>query len=234
MKNLLDQMKTSLPKYKIIQPSTGKTLVYRPFTVREEKNLIISNQTGSYEDFLVTLADIIDKCFSLKNSARKLPVFDIEYFFIKLRCKSVGELLEPTIVCPITGEKIKIELNLDQIEPKANAEHTKKIKLSNNLLVNMEYPTLENLIKRESKTLDYFDLLIECIQSIETDSELIEAKNQTSENLKEFIDLLTTEQYKKLISFFKTSPKLEKEVSYKTSDGTERTLILKGLRDFFQ
>ena len=234
MKELLDQMKTCLPKYKIKQPSTGKTLSYRPFTVREEKNLIISNQTGSYEDFLLTLSDIIDNCFSLKQPAKTLPLFDIEYFFIKLRCKSVGEIIEPTIVCPITGEKIKIQLNLEDIEPKFDSKHNRQIKLSETLLVNMEYPSLEHLIKRESKTVDYFDLLLECIHSIETDKELIEAKNQTHENLKEFVDLLTTDQYKKLIEFFKTSPKLEKEVSYKTSDGKEKTLILKGLRDFFQ
>lgn len=234
MKELLDQMKTCLPKYKLKQPSTGKVISYRPFTVREEKNLIISNQTGSYEDFLLTLSDIIDNCFSLKQSSRTLPLFDVEYFFIKLRCKSVGEIVEPTIICPITGEKIKIELNLEEIEPKFNSEHKKQIKLSDNILVNMEYPSLENLIKKESKTVDYFDLLLECIHSIETDKELIEAKNQTQDNLKEFVDLLTTDQYKKLINFFKTTPKLEKEISYKTSDGVERTLILKGLRDFFQ
>lgn len=234
MKELLHQMKTSLPKYKIKQPSTGKNITYRPFTVREEKNIIIANQTGSYEDFLLTLSEIIDNCFSLNEPAKTLPLFDIEYFFIKLRCKSVGEMVEPTITCPMTGEKVKIELNLEEIEPKLNDEHTKQIKLSNNLLVTMQYPTLENLIKRENKNIDYFNLMLECIQSIETDSELIEAKNQTEEDLKQFIDLLTTEQYKKLLSFFKTSPKLEKEVSYRTSDGVQRTLILRGLRDFFQ
>lgn len=234
MKELLDKMKTCLPKYKLKQPSTGKVVTYRPFTVREEKNLIIANQTGSYEDFLLTLSDIIDSCFSLKDSAKTLPLFDIEYFFIKLRCKSVGEFVEPTIVCPITGEKIKIQLNLEEIEPKFNEGHKKEIELGGNILVTMQYPSLDNLIKRESKTVDYFDLLLECIFSIETDKELIESKAQNEENLKEFIDLLTTDQYKKLISFFKTSPKLEKEIKYRTSDGVERTLILKGLRDFFQ
>lgn len=227
-------MKSCLPKYKIKQPSTGKIVSYRPFTVREEKNLVIANQTGSYEDFLITLSDIIDNCFSLKQSSKNLPIFDIEYFFIKLRCKSVGELVEPTIICPITGEKVKIELNLDDVEPKINPGHTNKIKISENMIVTMAYPSLENLIKRESKDIDYFDLLLECIVSIETDNELIETQKESKENLKQFVDLLTSEQYKSLIEFFKTSPRLEKQIKYKTSDGTERELILRGLRDFFQ
>lgn len=227
-------MKTSLPLYKLKQPSTGKNVSYRPFTVREEKNIIIANQTGSYEDFLLTLTDVIDNCFDLPQPAKTLPIFDIEYFFIKLRCKSVGEILEPTIICPVTGEKVKIELNLDEIEPKLNVDHVKQIKLSENLLVNMKYPTVENFIKREDKTIDYFDLLLESIETIETDSELIETKTQPNEYLVEFVDLLTSDQYKKLIQFFKTSPKLEKEINYQTSDGIARTIILRGLRDFFQ
>ena len=83
MRELLDNMKNSLPKYNIVQPSTGKLVTFRPFTVREEKALVIANQTGSYEDFLSTLSDIIDNCFNLTVSAKKLPIFDVEFFFLK-------------------------------------------------------------------------------------------------------------------------------------------------------
>ena len=227
-------MKQSLPRYNIVQPSTGNTVSFRPFTVKEEKTLLMANQTGSYEDFLSTLAEVIDNCFELPISAKKLPIFDIEYFFLKLRSKSVGEIVEPTITCPITREKIKISLNLDEIEVIKTENHTKEIKISSDILVKMAYPTLENFIKRSDKKTDYFDLLIECINKIETQKELIEAGTASSENIQEFIELLTSDQYKNLINFFKTSPKLEKEIKYRTSDGSERILLLRGLKDFFQ
>lgn len=234
MKDLLNSMKKTLPKYNAKQPSTGKNISFRPFTVKEEKALIIANQTGSYEDFLITLADVIDNCFDLKISTKNLPVFDVEYFFLKLRSKSIGEILEPVISCPVTGEKVKLYINLDDIEPVLDSKHTKKINIDDFIIVKMKYPSLEMLIDKEKTKSDYFDLIIDCIESIETKSEIIEASNVSKENLKEFIELLTSEQYKKLISFFKTSPKLEHEVKYVTSDSTERTIILRGLRDFFQ
>ena len=234
MRELLDNMKNSLPKYNIVQPSTGKIVTFRPFTVREEKALIIANQTGSYEDFLSTLSDIIDNCFNLTVSAKKLPIFDVEFFFLKLRSKSVGEIIEPTITCPATGEKIKISVNLDTVEPITNPLHSREILIASNILVKMNYPSLDNLIKRSNVKTDYFDLLLECIQSIETNSQIIETGTASIEEMKEFIELLTSEQYKKLIDFFKTCPRLEQMISYTISDGTKREILLKGLRDFFQ
>jgi hypothetical protein len=233
MRELLDSMKNTLPKYNITQPSTGKLVTFRPFTVKEEKALIIANQTGSYEDFLSTLADVIDNCFDLQMPAKKLPIFDIEYFFLKLRSKSVGEIIEPTITCPYTKGKIKITVNLDSVEPSYTPTHTRSIMVAPNILVKMNYPSLDNLIKRSNQKTDYFDLLLECIQTIETSKELIEAETASPENMKEFIELLTSEQYKKLIEFFKTCPKIEHKIEY-TSDGEKRELLLKGLRDFFQ
>jgi hypothetical protein len=223
-----------MPRYNIIQPSTGKMITFKPFTVKEEKTLLIANQTGSYEDFLSTLADIIDNCFDLPTPSKKLPLFDIEYFFLKLRSKSVGEVVEPVIICPETKESIKINLNIDEIEPIFEAFHSNEFKISNEILVKMKYPSLESLINNKNKDLDYFDLLIDSIYSIQTPNELIEASTVSQEYLKEFVELLTSAQYKKLIDFFKTSPRLETEVKYTTSDGTDRVLMLKGLRDFFQ
>lgn len=234
MDKILSKMKASLPRYGLTQPSTGKTVSFRPFTVREEKTLIIANQTGSYEDFLITLSEIINECFDLPQDAKKLPIFDIEYFFIKIRSKSIGEMVEPIIKCPITNEEIKLSVNLDEIEPVFNSTHSKEIKLSNNILVKMKYPSLNDLIERKNSKIDYFDLLVDCIESIETDSEIVEAQNESKTSIINFIELLTDEQYKKLISFFKTTPKLEKEVSYITTDNNERKLTLRGLRDFFQ
>lgn len=231
MREFLNDLKNSLPKYKTIQPSTKKKVTYRPFTVKEEKALLIANSTGNNQDFLTTLGSVIESCFNIEN-ANTLPIFDVEYFFLKLRCKSIGELIEPIIICPVTNEKISIYLNIEEIEPIYDNNHSCEINLDN-FIVKMRYPTLIDFIDKKENE-DYYDMMIKCIESIQTQKELIETKNATEEEIKEFVDLLTKAQFNKLIDFFKTMPKIEKQLVYKTSDGIERKLLLKGIRDFFQ
>ena len=157
MKSLIDNMIRSLPKYKLKQPSSKKSITYRPFVVKEEKTLYMSNETGTHEDFLETLGNIIDSCFELKTEAKKLPIFDIEYFFLKLRCKSLGEIANPTIICPYTGEKIKVEINLDEIEPVYSKDHTAEIILDSSIKIKMRYPTLDYFIEAERNFKDYYE-----------------------------------------------------------------------------
>jgi hypothetical protein len=224
-------MKNSLPRYVTIQPSTGKKVTFRPFTVKEEKYLLMTKQTGEYADLLATIANIIDSCFELGQEAKKLPIFDIEYFFLKLRSKSIGEIVEPTIVCPYTDEKIKLSLNIDDIQPVV--KHTNfNIRLNENIIVNMKYPTLDILLKNSDA--DLYDVTLNCIESIETIDEKIENSDISKKEFLEFIDLMTNEQFKKIIEFIKNVPTLEKEISYVTSDGVERKIKLKGIKDFFQ
>lgn len=232
MKDFLNDMKNSLPRYTTIQPSTGKRVTFRPFTVKEEKSLLIANSTGNHGDFLSTLGHVIDSCFDLDGSAYDLPIFDVEYFFLKLRCKSVGELIQPTIVCETTKEKIDLTLNLEEIDPIITETHTKRIKLDN-FIVNMKYPTLEDFINKKENE-DYYGMMLRCIDTIETPKELIEAKNSSKSDIQEFVELLTKQQFNKLIEFFKTMPKIQKEITYTTSDKIERKLLLRGIRDFFQ
>jgi hypothetical protein len=224
-------MKNSLPRYVTTQPSTGKKVTLRPFTDKEEKYLLMTKQTGEYADLLATIANIIDSCFELGQEAKKLPIFDIEYFFLKLRSKSIGEIVEPTIVCPYTDEKIKLSLNIDDIQPVV--KHTNfNIRLNENIIVNMKYPTLDILLKNSDA--DLYDVTLNCIESIETIDEKIENSDISKKEFLEFIDLMTNEQFKKIIEFIKNVPTLEKEISYVTSDGVERKIKLKGIKDFFQ
>jgi len=225
-------LKTSLPKYVTEQPSTRKKVKFRPFTVREEKILLMSNQTGTYEDFLFTLSDIINNCFELNTDSKKLPIFDIEYFFLVLRSKSIGEIIEPTIICPVTQEKINLTINLDDITPSYDKTHNKEFIINNEIKITMKYPSLEYMALEKPE--DYYEILIDCIEKIETKDEVIEYTNTSRDLLKEFVDNLTQIQFQKMIDFLKTMPKLEKRIQYKTSDGIERVLTLKGLQDFFQ
>lgn len=231
MKEILEKMKSSLPRYVTKQPSTGKNVTFRPFTVKEEKHLLMVKQTGEYKDFLSTITNIINSCFDLSTDAKKLPIFDIEYFFLKLRSKSIGEIVQPIIVCPVTKEKISLTLNLEEIEPVGNMSDF-KIKISDEILVNMRYPTIEFLIKNSSE--DLYETTLNCIESIETIDQRIENSDISKTEFLEFIDLMTNEQFMKVLNFLKNIPKLEKEIKYKTRDGVERSIKLKGIKDFFQ
>ena len=231
MKEILEKMKSSLPRYVTKQPSTGKNVTFRPFTVKEEKHLLMVKQTGEYKDFLSTITNIINSCFDLSTDAKKLPIFDIEYFFLKLRSKSIGEIVQPIIVCPVTREKISLTLNLEEIEPVGNMSDF-KIKISDEILINMRYPTIEFLIKNSSE--DLYETTLNCIESIETIDQRIENSDISKTEFLEFIDLMTNEQFMKVLNFLKNIPKLEKEIKYKTRDGVERSIKLKGIKDFFQ
>lgn len=228
---IIETLKNALPKYFIEQPSTRKKVKFRPFTVKEEKILLMANQTGNFDDFLITLSEVIDNCFELKTKSKNLPIFDIDYFFLALRSKSVGEVIETSFICPESKESIRVTINLEDIKPIYSENHEQKIKINDSMIFKMKYPSLEYAINSKG---DYYDMVIDCIESIETKDELLESKNTSREILKEIVDLLTQTQFKKLIEFFKTMPKIEKEIEYQTPDGVIRKTTLRGIRDFFQ
>lgn len=239
MSDIITILKSSYPKYNLKQPSTGKTVNYRPFTVREERALLLSKDTGRYSDFLSTISEIVDQCFSdnaIKINSRKLPIFDVEYMFLKIRQKSVSEIINVSFICPETKEKIKIEVNIQDIEVNTSLENNKSIKLTNELIVNMKYPTFEYLIENSFKNdegkIDLFDMVLSSIDSIQTKDQLIQ--DIPRETMNDFIEGLTKQQYQKILNFFVNIPKLEHSVPYKTSDGVERKITFRGIKDFFR
>jgi hypothetical protein len=237
MSNIINLLKTSSPKYSTIQPSTGKLLSYRPFNVKEEKALLLAKNTGSYTDFLLTISNIVDSCFDSSIDSKKLPVFDVEYMFLKLREKSVSEVVNISFTCPETNEKIKnVEVYLTEIMV-SQGQSSKTIKISNDIIVNMRYPSYEFLIENSANSIegniDLFDMVLYSIESIQTPSELLSNEMLTKEFLNEFIENLTRQQYQMILDFFVNAPKIEHEVKYLTSDGNERKIVLRGIKDFF-
>lgn len=223
------------PKYNDTVPSTKKKIWFRPFLVKDEKILLMVQETGSEKEILMAVKQLVESCFDIKN-AGDMPIFDLEYLFLKLRSKSVGEIVEPYLICPQTKEKIKLTIDLEKIKVKTFKDHTKKIKLSNELLVSMKYPSLNMFIENETSDMslmDFYDLAVSCVDYIETSKERIDCKDRSKEEIKEFVDNLTKEQFDSIIEFFATIPRIEEEISYTTSDGEERKVILRGIRDFF-
>lgn len=237
MTTLSSILKSNVPRYTIKQPSTKKNIEFRPFLVKEEKVLLQAQETsGDETSILIAIKGVIESCFDSISNAGNLPIFDIEYMFINLRAKSVGEMVNPSIVCPYTGEEVNISINLAAIEVKTHKNHTNKIELDKNILVTMSYPSINILADRKidyDDPLSFYDLIVDCIEEIETEEETIRTSELSRNEIQDFVDNMTKSQFDKVLDFFLTAPKLEHIVEYKTSDGETRKVVLSGLSDFF-
>ena len=233
---LVDLLKKTSPKYQTKIPSTNKPVWFRPFIVKEEKMLLIAQETGKENEIHQAIVSIVNECYEGLPDAATLPIFDLEYLFIKLRSKSVLEVVTPILECPVTKQNVKLVINLEDIKVKTFDNHFTELKISNELMIKMKYPSISLFIENEVESmqlLDFYDLAVSCIDYIDTPDQRIMAKDSTREELKDFVDNMTKIQFDQIIKFFATMPRIEHEVSYKTEDGVERSIILKGIKDFF-
>ena len=238
MNRLSDLLVSDIPKYEIIIPSSGVKKTFRPFLVKEEKVLLLAQQSEEDSDMIRAIKNIIESCVDDIEDVGSLPLFDVEYIFLQIRGKSVGEAIEPVIVCPFTDENIPVKVLIPDIKITTTEGHTKEIEISKEIILKMRYPTLDDLDKRDG-VIDYedpsafYDLISDCIVSIQTKSELINSSNIPKQEILDFIDNMTKKQFEKILDFFLTSPKIEHKVLYTASDDIEREVVLSGLSDFF-
>tara|TARA_Y100000310_G_C20667325_1_gene808310 strand:+ start:946 stop:1665 length:720 start_codon:yes stop_codon:yes gene_type:complete len=238
MTKLSSLLTEKTPKYELKIPSTGKIVTYRPFLVKEEKILLIAQESQSNEEILLAIRDIVESCVDGLTEVDNMPIFDIEYIFLRIRSKSVGELVTPTIVCPETEESVELEIDLLSVEPTKEENHTNKIQISDDILVKMRYPSLGLLRKRNSMldindSASFYDLIVECIDEIHTEKEVIKSNEVSKNEIASFVDVMNKSQFNFLLDFFLTSPRLEYTTKYTTKDGVERSITLSGLGDFF-
>mgnify|MGYP003152357481 FL=1 len=237
MNTLSDLLVSTIPQYEVILPSTGKKVKFRPFLVKEEKVLLIAQSTGNNQQVLDAIKNIIESCFEDINDASSLPLFDVEYLFLKLRSKSVGEVVTPTIICPFTNEKIELNINLDKIEVTGEIKRENKIKIKPKLIVKMSYPSLKTLSLSDNP--DYnspesiYDLIVNCIDQVITEEETINTNEISKDEVSSFVDNMTKNQFGKLVDFITSIPRLKHTEKYKTSDEVEREVVLSSLSDFF-
>lgn len=222
------------PTYSLSIPSTKQKVSIRPFTVQEEKLLLMARQSENADDAINTIKQIITNCVIEPIDVDKLATFDIEYLFIKLRAKSVGEVVELDYKDPETDESIKFKINLDDIEIKYKENHNNKFNISNDIGVVMRYPTLGELKQIENDA--YADksvtnILSKCIDKI-YDNETVYS-DYTESELIEFINSLPMESMVKIREFFETMPSLEHHVKVKNKAGKEISVELKGINNFF-
>ena len=234
--------KIATPTYELELPSSGETIKYRPFLVKEEKVLVIALESEDNKEITNAIKAVLKSCVLTKGiKVETLPTFDIEYLFLHIRGKSVGETLEVNVICPDDEEtQVKVNINLDSIEVEKNEDHNKQIKLDDTLMMEMKYPSLDEFIKnnfdfKETNQMDQsFALIGSCIDKIYNEEEVWATADCTKKEVREFLESMNSTQFKKIESFFETMPKLSHTVKV-TNPKTkvESEVVMEGLASFF-
>lgn len=236
--------KIATPQYTLKLPSTNKQVKYRPFLVKEEKLLLMAMESQDETQTIDTIKKIIRDCTNITVPVDQLPTFDIEYLFLKIRSKSVGETSKVQLIAPDDGEtEVVVDIDLNAIEMSEDDEHNKKIEFSDTMGMVMKYPSLDTFVKMNitpdeeetrSEMEQVFELAADCIDHIYDENQVYPGADSTREEKKEFLEQLTSEQFAKLQRFFETMPKLTHEVKVvNPNTGVESTVTLEGLASFF-
>lgn len=221
----------SVPTFDVEIYSTKQKIKMRPFLVKEEKLLILAAESEQRSDMIRAMQEVINSCSSGKIDAEKLPFFDLQNIFIKLRSQSIGKESEFNLICGECGHKTPTTLDLEKIDLRTSPNHTNKIMLTDDIGVIMKYPTAEVLIN-ENKPV--FDLVVSCVDKVFTVDEIHDAADQSYEEICEFIDGLTSDQFDKIVEFFETAPKILHTIDYVCPNcQTENTVVVDGVENFF-
>ncbi len=234
--------KIATPTYELELPSTGKTIKYRPFLVKEEKVLVIALESEDTKQITNAIKAVLKNCVLTKGiKVENLPTFDIEYLFLNIRGKSVGEELEVNIVCPDDGEtNVPVFIDLDSIQVERSDDHTNQIKLDDDLMMEMKYPSLEQFIKnnfdfQEGNQMDQsFELIATCIDKIYNEDEVWATADCTKKEVKEFLESMNSSQFKEIEKFFESMPKLKHTIEVTNPNTKVKSeVVLEGLASFF-
>tara|TARA_B100000886_G_scaffold271833_1_gene195754 strand:- start:2796 stop:3524 length:729 start_codon:yes stop_codon:yes gene_type:complete len=237
--------KINTPTYELTLPSNRKKIKYRPFLVREEKILVLALESEDQKQITDAIIQIIGDCLITKNiDVTKLPTFDIEYLFLNVRSKSVGETVEVNVTCPDDGKtKVETSINIDDIKVVKDKNHKFIIQLDDKYSMKLKYPTLDQFVENnfdfemaepKESVSAAMSMLSTCIDMIYDQEESWDASESTKEELDEFIDQLNTKQFQEVEQFFRTMPKLSHKLKVKNPQtGVESEVVLEGLVSFF-
>ncbi len=239
--------KIDVPIYTVNLISTGKSIRFRPFTVKEEKLFLMAVESNDSESSMNTIKQVLNNCVIDELNLESLPIFDLEFLFIHLRAKSIGEEIKLRYRCNNQIQKedkitscdnlVEMNLNLLEIQPTKDENHTNKIELDKNLGVVFKYPSFDTLQKYEGGNSEIeiiLNMIIDCIDYIYDTDQIYYAKDSSKEELRDFIESLQTKQLEKIKMFFDTMPKLQKKLNFKCNKCEYREEInLEGIQNFF-
>ena len=229
------------PTFELELPSTGQTIEYRPFLVKEEKVLVIAMESEDLSQIVNAVKDVIKSCILTRGvKVEELSTFDIEYLFLNIRGKSVGEEVEVLVTCPDDGvTKVPVLISLDEIQVQFDDTHSKDIKLDDNLTLRMRYPSMEEFVKNnfavsEINLDETFNVIMSSIEQIYSEEESWSAKDCTKKELREFVEQLSSKQFKEIENFYVTMPKLSHTMTVTNPNtNVENEVVLEGLASFF-
>ena len=226
------------PTYEMEIPSTGEKIKYRPFLVKEQKLLMMAQESGDEAAQMRTVGEIVKNCtFNKIDKPDTMATFDIEYMFLMTRAQSVGSKIPMTVTCPDDGEtKVEHEINIDEIKVKKTDGHTNVIMLTDDIGITMKYPNLD-MVKKFTNTANItevsFEMIKSCIQNIFDKDQVYD--EMSDKDLQSFIEQMNTEQFEKLTQFFDTMPKLSNTFKVKNPNtGVESDIVLEGLDSFLE
>ena len=235
--------KINTPTYDLTLPSTGKKIKYRPFLVREEKILIMAMESENMTEITNAIVQILSDCIVSKDvKVESLATFDIEYLFLNVRAKSVGETVDVNITCPDDGEtQVEMSIDIDSIKVQKTRGHKNIIKLDDELSMKLRYPSLDQFVENNFETEEgaseinqSLSMITSCVEMIYNQEESWEASDYSKKELDEFIEQLNTKQFKQIEKFFATMPKLSHKIAVKNPEtGVESEVVLEGLASFF-
>ena len=230
------------PSYELELPSSGKKIKYRPFLVKEEKLLVLALESEDTKEISTAIKAVLKSCIQTRGvKVEQLPTFDIEYLFLNIRGKSVGEEIELNLICPDDEETtVPVTINIDDIKIQKDKGHNKQVKLDDNLMMELKYPSLDQFIKNnfdfgENPGIDQsFELIATCIDKIYNEEEVWATSDCTKKEIVDFLEQMNSKQFKEIEKFFTTMPKLSHEVDI-TNPNTKvkSTIVLEGLSSFF-
>jgi hypothetical protein len=232
--------KLTTPTYELEIPSTDDKIKYRPFLVKEEKILMMAMESKSSADITQAVKDIVSECTFNKVKIDDMPMFDVEYIFLNIRSKSVGEVSKLKLLCPDDGKTYaNVEVNLSEVKVQVGDDHTNKIDLGNGMGMIMKYPTIDSFSEsgiRDINPGNMLEVISTCILQIFEDEgkKVYDTKDQTKQEVIDWIEQLNSKQFKDVQNFFETMPKLKHDIKIKNpKTKKESTITLNGLNDFF-
>ena len=236
--------KIATPTYELVLPSSGKKIKYRPFLVKEEKILIIALESKNQNEITNAVTDVLKKCILTKGvDVDTLPTFDIEYLFLNIRSKSIGEDIKLTVTCPDDNTtKVPVTIYVDEIKVVKPRGHKTDVVLDDNMTLRMKYPSLSQFISNNFDTEDEaeamvdktFNVVADCMDTIYTGEDAWEAKDYTPAERIDFVNQLNSKQYKEIEKFFSTMPKLSHTIEVVNPNTKKKSnVVLEGLADFF-
>ena len=228
--------KIDLPIFEGVLPSSGETFKYRQYTVKEEKILLVAQESKETGAEILAMKQVVNNCL-LDREIEDLAMFDLEYVHLVLRSKSVDNTMNFSVTDPDTEEKIELELDVENVKMSSTEGHTKEIKINDDFILFLKYPTIDAFVKitqmdSQYPLINYF-VMISCLDKIASEDEVYNFKDYTEEDIDDFMNNLNSQVIAQIQQFFETMPRLRHELKYVNKNGDKKTFVIEGLRTFF-